>query len=317
MKQKGLSLNYTNHYNQWVGIDALNTNNPNPVGMRPVYQNRATQLNSDLITVAAVTARANADISGITGEKDASKLKASGMWGVVTGNAFSFAEENGMKDLKKQMLNATESKILKTKDENFVGICTNLNTLLTKVLTDNPSAADYYVATELSDATDEVTTFSGYLGTYAGAKADVDGAKKEFKTIWMPKMKTHISVLQGLLGGAIKNKYPAFVISFLKLKKIVNAGKRDQGMVPEMVDSVTKKPFINIATFETVNYIKVKKQKLNKIDSKGLFGLMTMRVGDWTILFKVPGYVDQKIIVSIIAKGVTKMVVEMVAVAPV
>ncbi len=204
MKQKGLNQSATNHYDQWVRIDTLNTKNPSPVGMRPVYQNRATLLNSDLITVAAVTARANADISGITGEKDASKLKASGMWGVITGNAFSFAEDNGMKDLKKQMQNATENKILRTKDENFVGICTNLNTLLAKVLTDNPSAADYYVASDLSDATDEVTTFSGYLGTYAGAKADVDGAKKEFKTTWMPKMKTHISVLKDCLEVLLK-----------------------------------------------------------------------------------------------------------------
>ena len=314
MKKKGLNQGSTNHYDQWVRIDTLNTKNPSPVGMRPVYQNRATQLNSDLITVAAVTARANADISGITGEKDAAKLTASQMWGVITGNAFSFAEENGMKDLKKQMLNATESKIVKTKDENFVGICTNLNTLLAKVLTDNPGAADYYVASDLSDATDAVTTFSGYLGTYAGAKVDVDGAKKEFKITWMPTMKTHIAVLQGLLGGAIKNKFPAFVISFLKLKKIVNAGKRDQGTVPVMVDSVTKKPFVNIATFETVNYIKVKKQKLNKSNSTGLLGLMSLRVGDWTILFKVPGYVDQKIIVSVAPGAVTKMVVEMVAI---
>ena len=314
MEKKGLNQGSTNHYDQWVRIDTLNTKNPGATGLRPVYQNRATQLSNDLVAVAKVTTRANADISGITGAKDAAKLTASQMWGVIAGNAFSFAEDNGLMDLKKQMLNATESKVLKTKDENFAGKCTNLNTVLTKVLADYTSAADYFTTSDLSDATDAVTTFSGYLGNYANAKADVDGAKKEFKITWMPTMKTHIAVLQGLLGGAIKNKFPAFVISFLKLKKIVNAGKRDQGTVPVMVDSVTKKPFVNIATFETVNYIKVKKQKLNKSNSTGLLGLMSLRVGDWTILFKVPGYVDQKIIVSVAPGAVTKMVVEMVAI---
>ena len=315
MKKKGLSLDSTNHYDQWVGIDTLNSKNPTPVALRAVYKNRAAALTNDLGLVAGVAKRANADISGITGEKEDTKKTAAEMWGVITSNAFAFAEEKGMKDLKKQMLNATENKLYATKDENFVAKGGNLNTLLTQVLADNTDAADYFTASDLSDAMDETTLFNTYLGTYKTAKADVDGAKKEFKTTWMPKMKTHIAVLEGLLNGAIKNKFPAFVISFLKLKKLVNAGKRDQGMVPEMVDSVTKKPFVNIATFETVNYVKVKKQKLNKSDSKGLFGLMKLKVGDLTILFKVPGYVDQKIIVSVTAKEVTKLVVEMLAVA--
>jgi len=312
MAVKGLNLNYTNHYNQWVGIDALNTKNPSAVGLRAVYKTRATLLNTDLVLVAKVTARANADISGITGDKDNSKAKASELWGVITGNAYSFAVENGLSDLQKQMRNATESKLLKTKDENFVARCTNMNDTLTTVLTDYVSAADYFTASDLTNAETEVGKFSGFLGVYATAKADVDGAKKEFKTTWMPKMKTHIAVLDGLLGGAIQAAYPGFVISFKKLKKIVNAGKRDQGVLPEMIDSVTKKPFVNIASFETTNYVKVKKQKLNKSDSKGLLGLMKLKVGDWTLLFKVPGYKDQKIIVSVSAKTVTKLVVEMV-----
>ena len=103
MKKKGLSLDSTNHYDQWVGIDTLNSKNPTPVALRAVYKNRAAALTNDLGLVAGVAKRANADISGITGEKEDTKKTAAEMWGVITSNAFAFAEEKGMKDLKKSV----------------------------------------------------------------------------------------------------------------------------------------------------------------------------------------------------------------------
>ena len=61
---KGLSLNATTHYNQWIGINALNIDprSTAAVGSRPVFGTRAAALTSDLGLLVPVVGRANVDL---------------------------------------------------------------------------------------------------------------------------------------------------------------------------------------------------------------------------------------------------------------
>ena len=213
------------------------------------------------------------------------------------------------------MKNATSPKLFKAKDENCLAKLNNLDTLLRAVIVAHPvEAIEFFTVAQLDAAALLAVAFGEKLGAYAAAEADVRSAKLSFKTTWFAKMKGHVTFLKNMLGGAITTGFPAYAGSFLELIKLVNVGKRDQGLWPTMVDDVTGMPFANTASFEPTNYPVTAKPKLNKSNGSGDLKLMKLRIGLWRIKFNVPGYMEQIIEVKIDAKDVVKMVVRMRAV---
>ena len=311
---KGLSLNATTHYNQWIGINALNIDprSTAAVGSRPVFGTRAAALTSDLGLLVPVVGRANVDLSGISGNKDGAKLSAAVAWGVITDNCYAFAVQYNMTDLQAQMLNATESYLYRGKDANFATVCGNLNTQLAAIIVANPvTAIAYFTTANLGAATLLVGTYSSKLGLFAAADADKKSAKREFTATWSPKMKGHITFMTKLLSGAITTGFPAYAGAFTLLLKLDHVGKRDQGILPTMVDVTTGLPFANVAMFMPTNYPPVKKAKVGKSDGSGGFKTMKLKVGLWIFKFSVPGYVDQFITIQINSKDIFKITVEM------
>jgi hypothetical protein len=313
-KVKGLSLNATTHYNQWNGINALNIapDNAAAVALRGAYGLRVALMTSDLVLVGAVAKKANADVSGITSEKTLAKKTCSVAYGEITANALSFAMSMGLADLEMQMSNATENKIYKTKDANYVARCSNIDELLRAVIVANPvRAIAFFTDDELDAAALLAEAFEVTLGVYKAAVADVNAAKLKFRTTWFVTMKGHVKFMKNMLSGAITTAFPAYAKSFMELIKLVNAGKRDQGLLPEILDDATGLPFANIARFTPTNYPVTKKPKIGKSNGSGDLKLMKLRVGLWSIKYSVPGYEDQELIVKIDAKEVVKIVVRM------
>ena len=296
----GLNLNSTTHFNQWIGINALNIkpSSAAAVALRPAFATRAGLLTSDLVLVGVVALRANVDLDGIAAVKDLAKLATADAYGVITSNCVAFAIQYSLVDLQIQMENATASMIFKTKDENFVAKCTLLGTTLAAVITANPvTALEYFTAAQLTAAAATIPTFTGKLGVFQAAQADVRSAKREFSGTWMPRMKAHIVFMTKMLPGAITTGFPGYVGAFELLLKLVNAGKRDQGLKPIVLDGATGNPFALVASFEPTNYPATVKPKLGKSDGSGDFRLMKMKVGLWRIKFSVPGFVTQYIMV--------------------
>lgn len=313
-KTKGLSLNSTMYLNQWNDVNALNADprSAAAVALRPVYATRAAAFTTDLGLTAPVVARANFDTTGITDVKDEAKLAAATAYGIITDNCFSFASQFNKTDLKALMLNATTSKINKAKDIDFVGVCTNLNTLLTAVIATNPvTAIEYFTAAQLATAAALVVTYTTKFGAFQVAEEDIRAAKKEFRLTWMPKMKAHIKYMTKMLSGAITTAFPTYAKSFLGLIKLVVVGKRDQGFLPTVVDINTGLPFANIATIVPTNYPVTKVSKLGKSDGSGNFKTLKLKIGLWRIQVLVPGYADQFIMVKVTSKEVVKLTVKM------
>ena len=296
-----LNLNCTIHYNKWTKYGLLFTNNPTAVALRPVFKTEAVKfvgyLNNEVL---AVNTRANADLTDITTAKVLAKQMASDALGMITSNCLSFAILKNLTILKGQMRNATSAKLMKEKDENFVGRSESLNEVLTGVLTDYPvDALDYFTAAQVTDAMNLVSDFEGKQGAWALADADVNNAKIEFELEWMPKMASSLMYLESLLPGTITSTYPTFASSFISLKKLVRTGVKNQGVWPTMVDSLTGALFVKDGKMETVNYTGTMNQKVVMTDSLGLFKLMKLKIGIWKIRFSAPGYVEQVIEVKI------------------
>ena len=91
----------------------------------------------------------------------------------------------------------------------------------------------------------------------------------------------------------------------------MNAGKRDQGFQPTVVDVNTGLPFANIATIEPTNYPPIRIPKLGKSDGSGDFKTLKLKIGLWRIKVSVPGYIDQFIMVKVTSKEVIKLTVKM------
>ena len=313
---KGLSLNSTTHNNQWIGINALNVDPRSAlaVASRPVFGTRAAALTSDLGLLAPIVARANANLSGITSVKDGAKLTCSIAWGVIVDNCYAFALQYNLVDLQAQMLNSTKNKINKVKDAEYAGVCNNLNTQLAALIVANPvTAIAYFTAAQLGSAALLIGAYSSKLGLYASADADKKSAKREFSVTWMPKMKAHITFMTKMLSGSITTNFSAYAGAFTLLLKLDNVGRRDQGFLPTVLDSITGLPFANIATIVPTNYPVLKKPKLGKSNGSGDFKTLNLKIGLWRIRVSVPGYADQFIMVKVTSKEVIKLKVLMVA----
>jgi hypothetical protein len=317
MKICGLSLDATNHYNQWVRIDALNglESSAAAVGLRSVFAARVRLMKSDLALVAKVSGRANYDLGGITDDKVDAKRVCGDEYGVITGNARSFAMDYGLTKLVKQMKDSTANMLYKAKDANCVAMCKGLDTLLRALIVKYPVVAkEYFTVAQLDSAGLKAKVFAKKMGIFNVAFEDVSNAKKEFKTKWMPKMKGHVEFLKGMLGGAITKEFPKYAGTFLGLIKLNKKGKRRQGLFVTMVDAITGKRFTLIARFEPLNYPVIAVPKLGKSNGSGDFAFMKLKAGLWRMKFFVPGYEDQIIIVKIGRKEVVKMKVRMVSV---
>lgn len=310
----GLSLNATTHYNQWDGINALNIkpSSAAAVASRPVFATRVATFTTDLGLVAAVATRANVDLVGLEDIKKSLKKDAADAVGDLTKNCLAFAIQNSLVDLQATMRNATSSKLSREKDTNFGARCTSIFTTLAGVITANPvTALEYFTTAQITAATAKVTLFNGKLGVYQAAKADKNAAKTEFNTIWMPKMKAHVDYMTSMLAGSLTTGYPAYVTAFRALLKLVNVGKKDQGLLPTMMDANTGAVFALVGRYEPTNYPPLAKPKLGKTDASGKCKLLKLKVGVWNIKFSVPGYIDQIITVKISAKEVSMVVVKM------
>ena len=315
MKGKGLSLNATTHYNQWVNINGLNIlpSSAGAVALRAKFGLRAAKMTSDLVLVRRVAERANADLSGIGVEKKVAKKTCADLYGLITGDALSFGMEAGLGNLETQMKNATSSKLYNLKDGNFLARCENLDTLLRGVIVDYPlEAIEFFTIEELDAAATSAGVFERKVGVYQAGLADVRSAKREFKTTWFKKMKEHVEFMTNMLSGAITASFPVYAGTFRGLIKLNNVGKRNQGLLPTMVDNVTGLPFAKVASFWPLDYPVTKRRKLGKSNGNGDFGLMRLRVGLWRFKFSVPGYEEQIMILKIDKKEVLKIEVRMV-----
>lgn len=314
MATTGLSLKATTHYNQWDGINALNIkpSSAAAVASRTVFAARVAAFTNDLGLVSGIATRANVDLKGLGELKVKSKKDGAEALGDLTKNCMAFAIEYGLVDLQATMGNGTASKLKKAKDTNFIARCTTLLTTLAGVITDNPvTAIEYFTTAQITAATGKVGLFSGRLGVYQAAKADIRAAKREFERVWMPKMKAHVVYMTNMLAGSLTTNYPAYVNAFKALLKLVNVGKKDQGVLPTMVDAVTGAVFTLKGRFEPTNYFQLARPKIGKTDANGNCKLMKLKVGVWDIKFSVPGYEDQTITVTVTYKSVTMVTVMM------
>ena len=310
----GLSLNATTHYNQWDSINALNIkpSSAAAVASRPVFATRVATFTTDLGLVAGVATRANVDLAGLEDLKKTTKTDAAVAVGDLTKNCLAFAIENNLVDLKTTMRNASASKLGKLKDTNLGPRCTSIFATLAGVITANPvTALEYFTTAQITAATAKVTLFNSKLGVYQAAKADKNAAKKEFSTTWMPKMKAHVEYFTSMLAGSLTTNYPGYVTAFRVLLKLVNVGKKDQGLLPTMIDANTGAVFALVGRFVPTNYPALARPKLGKTTASGDCKLMKLKVGVWNIKFSVPGYEDQTITVKISAKEVVTVVVKM------
>ena len=309
----GLSLNCTIHYNKWDKYLVLFADNTAAVALRTAFNDEVVYFVHTMATdIAAVAERANRDLTDMTAEKVLAKKTAADAMGVITSNAFSFAQANNLTSLKGQMKNATASKLNNEKDENLVSRCASLNTQLTAILAAYPlTAVNFFTAAQLTAAMGLVGVFDSKLGIWAVARADVNNAKIEFEFEWMPKMATSLNFMEGMLPGDIKLAYPSFVGSFISLKKLVRAGVKDQGIIVSMSDSVSNELFINTGKMETLNYT-ADHQKSGMTNSSGEFSLMKLKVGLWRIKFSSPGYVNQIVSIKVERRKVTKVDIKLV-----
>lgn len=314
MSKQGLNLNDTIHYNKWTKYGVLFNGNVSAVGLRPAFKTQAHLFLDNMLLVLEVSDRANVDLDGITASKTAAKQDASDAIGLITGNVFAFAGVKKLKALKKQMRNSTTAKLSKLKDENFVSACNNINTTVTGLLTDYADAVDFFTALQMSDAMLVVEDFDGKLGTWAVAETDVNAAKYEFATKWMPEMADNLEMMEMMLPGTITTTYPKFASSYLGLKKLVKVGVKAQGVQATMEDATTGDLFINDGRMETLNYIYGANPKVEMTNSLGEFKMMKLKVGIWKIKFSAPGYEDQIIDVIVKAKKTTEIDVQLEAV---
>ena len=308
----GLNLKSTTKLNKWSSYKILFANNAGAVNLRSVFKNEVTVYRNNMVAIGKVVERANADVKGITDGKKLAKKKASKSIEDITKNAFSFASKYKLIELKKQMKNGTSSKLYKEKDENFISKCNNINKTLIDILAEYTAAADYFTASELADAMLLVEDFENNTGVWAVAIADINSAKREFEKKWVPKMGDSLDVLEGLLPGGIVSSFPAFAKSFRRLKKLVNKGVKNQGLMVAMRDAETGELFVGNGRMETLNYAYGGKQKVGLTDSSGLFKRMKLNVGVWKFMFSAEGFVSQIIEIKISKKKVVKVSVKMV-----
>lgn len=300
----GLNLNCTIHYNKWNKYVTFFGDNAAPVGLRAIFKAEANKFTGWMgDEIKKVAERANYDLDGITINKDNEKTLSADALAAVTSNAKSFADFKNLSTLKTQMKNATGPKLVREKDDNFVGKCNSVNTILTQVLADYPvEALDYFTATDLSDAMDLVGDFETQLGLYYVKLTDVNNAKIEFELEWMPKVNTSLEYLEGLLPGALTTTYPTFVKGFITLKKLVRAGVKDQGIYAYMVDSITGKVIIKVGKMETMDYDGA--EKVLYTNNNGDFKLMRLKIGVWEVKYSAPGYDEQVVTTKITRRKV-------------
>lgn len=311
----GLNLDATNHLGKWHKYEVLLRSNNGAVVLRSVFNTVADNFALDMVAIGKVSERANKDLSGMTEAKNMAKKTGSERWGDIAANVYGFAAEKKLKALQTQMRNCTAAKLVKIKDVNWVSMSNNLNKAFKKLLVDYSDASDYFTLGELATAMTAAGEFERSMGKWAVANADVNGAKKEFKNKWMPRIAERLEVMEKLLSGAIKQAFPRFARSFIKMKKLDYAGVKNQGVMVKMADAATGEVFVLNGKMMTMNYNYGKLQKTGVTNSLGLFKVMRLMVGNWTIRFSVEGYVEQFIVVKIVSKKVLKLKVDMVSVA--
>ena len=318
MNDDGLNLNCTIHYNKWDKYVILFANNNAAVLLRLPFKNVVVAFVNYIVTDVQDTAdKANVNLTGITEAKQLAKKAAADAFGEITSNAYAFAISINNTELKRVMKGSTASKLFNTKDENFVSVCNNLNELLTQTIADYPVAAiTFFTAAQITAAMVLVGSFDIRLGKWRVANVNKNNAKIKFETDWMPKMEASLVFLESMLPGSITTGFPEFAKDFISLKKLDRTGVKDQGLLPSISDLRTGALFVNTARMETLNYTGTQNQKVMKTNDLGLFKLMKLKLGVWTVKFSAPGYEDQIAVYRITKRKVLKPEIKMAKIIP-
>jgi hypothetical protein len=230
------------------------------------------------------------------------------------GVSYAITKKDG--GLQKLMMTYTYNKLYeKTNDPNLRSVVNNLYKKLFEITEIDPIvSADYFPVDELDAMVVDSILFDKKIPNYKLALYAINGAKANFYDLQIPIMEQHILFMEAFLS-TINGSFPEFVTSFKRIvKKLREVGKRNQGSGAEMFDAITEEPIGLGGLMMMTNYIKVKKAKIGKTNSMGVFPLMHLRVGIWKLKFSFPGYVTQYVTITVTARRVVRLKLMMIPV---
>jgi hypothetical protein len=306
----------TSYLNQWKQLGLLMADNPDAVDLIGVFGTRYLMWVESMEDVDDYMNKVNASTAGITDDKNQAKSDSATSGSTMGGMGVSYAITTKDIELQTLMMTYTYNKLYeKTNDPDLRGVITNIYKRLFAITEVDPIvSANYFPVDKLDAMLVDAGLFASKTPNYKLALHAINGSKRNFYDLQIPIMEEHILFFEAFLS-TIAISFPDFVKGFRKiLEKLDEVGQRNQGSEAEMYDATTDEPIGLGGLMMVTNYIKVKKAKIEKTNSMGVFPIMHLRVGIWKLKFSFPGYVTQYVTIIVKARGVVRLKIMMVKV---
>jgi hypothetical protein len=251
----------------------------------PPFADEVTAFNANLADFTSLIPGKNGDNTGITTGKTELKHSIADALGLICRKTYSYALISNNQQLAAQV-NTRADKIFRMRDADLLGFATEIQQVITPLLTD----ADYIkygvTAAQLSDIVADATTFNAMIG-----KADVANSTN---TLANAAINTVIDALRlnikhmDLLVDEFEAANPAFVQGYHINSEVGEAGIRHSGIDGHVrTGGATGTPVAN-ATVSLQNTGKSAVTDLN-----GYYHLDRVTPDDYMVVCSANGYASQ------------------------
>lgn len=254
------------------------------IASKPSFGTEVGLFNTDGNVFDDYVITACVDVKGIASDKATAKISMAKKWDTINGDGRVYARDTN--ETLYNQIKYTESQIIHLADVESYGVCENewnvLNplvgtvgfpTIITHTLLDNGKTA--------------TNLFKGLVGAPEQAHHNQNVAKAALIDTYIPKMKTHYLNFDDL-AMSMASSFPDFAAELERLHKEGHSGIQHRGFVITAKSSVDGSLIRNVK-IEFPDYVNPKEPEYT--NSMGTSPLITMRIGQWTILCTVEGFV--------------------------